>query len=204
MDKKDTPEIKDEQKNEDEIELTESDFIKRNINPYLLYPSVWIWLKTAQLFDTYNTDEKFKGDLICDGVYLGNFEDAHKLKELKELGVTHVLSVLYGISPPHPNDFEYFMVPVLDVDLEGIYDYFLPAMKFIEISLEKGKIFVHCRQGKSRSGSFVIAWMMYKNNMSFKEALKYVKSKRPLVLPNKGFCEQLLKFETYLKNNKKN
>lgn len=185
-----------------EIEYEESHFFKKNLSPYVLYPALWVWLKSAQLFDTYNTTEKFKGDLIIDGLYLGSFEDAYKIKELKSLGVTHCLSVLYGMDPIYPKDFEYMMVPVLDVDLESIYDYFLPGMKFIEKALEKGKIFVHCRQGKSRSGSFVICWMMYKHNMTFKEALKYVKSKRPLVLPNMGFINQILKFEAYLKENK--
>jgi len=40
---------------------------------------------------------------------------------------------------------------------------------------------------------------MKKENMSFKEAIAYVRKSRPAVLPNLGFERQLKKYEEVLK-----
>lgn len=50
-------------------------------------------------------------------------------------------------------------------------------------------------QGKSRSGSFMIGYVMKKNNCTYEEALTFVKSKREMVLPNPGFAEQLKQYQ---------
>jgi hypothetical protein len=39
---------------------------------------------------------------------------------------------------------------------------------------------------------------MKKKNMKFKEAIKFVKSKRDIINPNEGFIEQLKVYEKFL------
>ena len=67
-------------------------------------------------------------------------------------------------------------------------------------------VVIHCDQGKSRSGSIVIAWEMISKKLSYDEALAEVKKCRPLVQPNPAFVEVLRElertreeFEEYLK-----
>lgn len=67
---------------------------------------------------------------------------------------------------------------------------------FIERARLKGHdVLVHCAQGKSRSGSLVIAYCLVKfESLNFAEVLAYVKTKRSMVEPNEGFMLQLKAF----------
>jgi protein-tyrosine phosphatase len=77
---------------------------------------------------------------------------------------------------------------VKDLPDEQLSRYFEEAYEFIEKS---EKVFVHCAQGKSRSATIVISYLIKKNKMDFQEAYDFVKSKRPCINPNNGFIEQL-------------
>ena len=46
---------------------------------------------------------------------------------------------------------------------------------------------VHCQQGVSRSASIVIAFLIKKFKVCYKDALDFVKKKRSIVNPNEGF-----------------
>jgi protein-tyrosine phosphatase len=66
----------------------------------------------------------------------------------------------------------------------------------------KWKVLVHCHAGVSRSSTIVISYLMRKYiNFSLNDALKFVKSKRPIIKPNKGFMKQLQKYEDKLKKD---
>ncbi len=63
---------------------------------------------------------------------------------------------------------------------------------FVRNQRENGRTtFVHCFHGVSRSGLVVTAYLMDKNGWTRDEALRYVRSKRPCVHPNKWFLELL-------------
>ena len=57
-----------------------------------------------------------------------------------------------------------------------------------------GTVLVHCQMGSSRSASFVIAWLMTSEDMTFEQALDKVVKCRPCVRPNKGFEAELRKW----------
>jgi protein-tyrosine phosphatase len=65
------------------------------------------------------------------------------------------------------------------------------CFEFIEKGIQKGKVYVHCQQGISRSATIVIAWIMYKYEKSFEEAFAFVQKARPVIHPNVGFVNQL-------------
>lgn len=52
-------------------------------------------------------------------------------------------------------------------------------------------VLVHCAQGKSRSTSLVVAYIMWKNKVDPLQALQLVQQHRPLAEPNPGFMSQL-------------
>ena len=58
---------------------------------------------------------------------------------------------------------------------------------------------MHCFQGKSRSASVVIGYLMQQQQMSYLDAVDFVKAKRSVVAPNIGFALQLKKFERALR-----
>jgi hypothetical protein len=72
------------------------------------------------------------------------------------------------------------------------------AFNFIEHAKHHGHILVHCHKGVSRSASFVIGYLMKKNEMTFEEALSHVQSVRPMIQPNDSFMEQLRRYEVVL------
>jgi len=77
------------------------------------------------------------------------------------------------------------------------YDQIEESVLFIEKHLKMGNnVVIHCAQGKSRSGTVLIAYIMAKKkNMSYQQALQYGKSKRNILQPNPIFEKQLIEFE---------
>jgi hypothetical protein len=76
---------------------------------------------------------------------------------------------------------------------------FFEAIDFIESAISKGgKVYVHCVQGISRSSSFVLSYLIWKEKTGFKKLLENLKTIRPVSSPNPGFLVQLMKWEEYL------
>ena len=91
----------------------------------------------------------------------------------------------------------------MDVPWENISQHITQAIRFIKEALNnKGNVFVHCYAGVSRSASFVIAYLMMKENLSFFQAMKFVKMKRPNIFPNPGFLSLLLEYESTLNSQR--
>lgn len=58
------------------------------------------------------------------------------------------------------------------------------------------KVVVHCSAGCSRSVTITLAYMMKHKKMTLLEALTWIRKRRPIVYPNKGFYKQLIEYET--------
>lgn len=77
------------------------------------------------------------------------------------------------------------------------------AIRFIDYNLEKGrKVLVHCYAGISRSPTIVIAYIMYKMKMSYRDAYDFVYDKR-WIQPNSSFVEQLKLYENHILSGKR-
>ena len=61
---------------------------------------------------------------------------------------------------------------------------------------------VHCLAGVSRSVSFVIAYFIKYQGMSYQQAYQLVKSKRRIIHPNDGFIQQLKAYEVKQKRSR--
>lgn len=134
-------------------------------------------------------------------IYLGGDSGANNFAMISQLGITHILNVSDNI----PNYYEdsreitYMRVPIADCGSVILKDYFPAVFAFINNALETGgRILVHCFAGKSRSASFVIAYLMKYQTMSFKHAFAHVQMHRAVVEPNLGFELQLYAFEKTL------
>nr|XP_015800667.2 dual specificity protein phosphatase 3-like [Nothobranchius furzeri] len=136
-------------------------------------------------------------------IYVGNAFLATNVRRLKRLGITHILNAAEGNSYMHidtgadyygGSGIIYHGVPANDTDHFDISVYFEEAADFIEEALAykdgKGKVYVHCREGYSRSPTLVIAYLMLRQKMDVYTALATVRQKREIG-PNDGFLQQL-------------
>jgi protein-tyrosine phosphatase len=70
---------------------------------------------------------------------------------------------------------------------------------FIDSHRQNGRtVFVHCRNGVSRSGMVVVAYLMWEHGWTRDDALKFAREKRPIVRPNTAFMDQLADWEKVL------
>ena len=139
-------------------------------------------------------------DKITENIWLGDDKSAKNITILKKEGINKILSVMDNQFPKYDkkDNFIHKKIGVIDTPSENIIKYFGESINFME---SEEKVLVHCKAGASRSASFVIAYIMWKQNKTFEEALDYVNKKR-CINPNIGFIEQLKMFEKLLKDNK--
>ncbi len=143
--------------------------------------------------------------IIDDFLYLGSGVDANDKHQMKNNQISHILNVCKEWQNVHDLPYEVKIKHLLleDVEHQVIHDEFDSSFEFINGALtDKKKILVHCAVGKSRSASFVIAYMMKSKNMNLREAYEHVLSRRSIIKPNDGFMKQLMLYEKLLFDGK--
>jgi protein-tyrosine phosphatase len=139
---------------------------------------------------------------ITENIYLGNLYDAQNIPNLLKIGIQKVLSLITDSQLLfYPKEIEHKLIKISDFPRENIIQYFGECLLFIE---DNRKILVHCVAGASRSATIVIAYLMWKNQLDYKESAKFVEQIRPCINPNYGFVRQLQIFEKLLKQHKYN
>ena len=90
--------------------------------------------------------------------------------------------------------------PIPDAEPVPSLDWLRAQVGFIEGERAAGRpVFVHCRNGVSRSGMVVVAYVMARHGWSRDEAMEFVRSQRPGLRPNPAFMRLLLEWERSLK-----
>ncbi|KAM3859360.1 dual specificity protein phosphatase 3 [Diretmus argenteus] len=136
-------------------------------------------------------------------IYIGNAFVAQNVMRLQKLGVTHILNVAEGNSFMHVNTnaefysgtgITYHGIQANDTKQFNLGVYFEEGADFIDKALAhnngKGKVYVHCREGYSRSPTMVVAYLMLRHKMDARTAVVTVRHKREIG-PNDGFLHQL-------------
>ncbi|XP_023805346.1 dual specificity protein phosphatase 3 [Oryzias latipes] len=136
-------------------------------------------------------------------IYIGNAFVAQNTMRLQKLGVTHVLNVAEGTSFMHVNTsaefyagtgIAYHGIQANDTKNFSLSAFFEEGAEFIDKGLAhnggKGKVYVHCREGYSRSPTMVVAYLMLRHGLDARQALVTVRHKREIA-PNDGFLHQL-------------
>lgn len=147
---------------------------------------------------------KFKKDdgipsEVMPGLYIGSIGAALNKPYLLENGISHILTVADNLKNSFPDIFTYKSLEILDTIEFNILSILDEALEFIETALNsQGKVLVHCFAGKSRSATVVCAYLMKKHSMRLEQAIEFLKSKRPCIMPNQGFLFQLALYEKSL------
>ena len=140
---------------------------------------------------------KFVPSKIAPGLWVGSCWDANG-SFIRSAGIDRVLSVCHSIPSPSVADVATcHSICVEDSPDEDILDKFAEANEFISGG---ENILVHCDGGISRSPSFVMAYLMWKDGISAREAADIVNAGRPFINPNRGFRAQLRKYDRMLHN----
>ena len=137
---------------------------------------------------------------IIDGLWLGNIAAAEDVIDLKAKGIKKILTVMNQNGPNYKSEdgFIHKKISIIDFSNQNIIKYFGECLNFIN---GEEKVLVHCMTGASLSASIVIAYLMWKKKMKYKDAMDFVKQKKSIVYPNLGFIDQLQKFEEELIKN---
>jgi protein-tyrosine phosphatase len=132
--------------------------------------------------------------MITSQIYLGSYTAALNLELLKKkLEITHILNC--SLAPnAYPNRFTYLQLPLRDTPGQDLITEAIPnAIQFFQSVLAQGgRIFVHSDKGNSRSAAIVIAWIMFAQKLGLIEACTFVRNRRYVIEPNKGFVRQLV------------
>ena len=93
--------------------------------------------------------------------------------------------------------------PIKDTAPGPDLDWLREMVEFVEENRREGRTtFVHCRNGVSRSGLVVVAYLMFEHDWSRDEALEFVRSKRSETRPNRAFMKLLSAWERELKKQR--
>lgn len=122
---------------------------------------------------------------IMKNIYIGNYKSAQNKTFFKKHNIKAVLNCTENI----PNYFcnlkiEYMRIPVDDSlkakDFLKMYNHLFPAIYFIykHAVLNNSPILIHCRLGRQRSVTCVIAYLMYFHNMSMIDSANFISKKR--------------------------
>jgi hypothetical protein len=132
-------------------------------------------------------------DRITENLFIGPKESAYDLEKLQLLGIQRVLVCCSHLNEYFKDDVTYLRLPMADSLDQNLLLYLPLAFEFIQDGINRGeKILIHCNAGVSRSGAVLVCWIMKSMNVSFPEALAFVKAKRPIVTPNSNFVDQII------------
>jgi hypothetical protein len=131
--------------------------------------------------------------LIEEGLYLGG-----RVKEPPP-GTEAVLNLCENEDPYRLDIHLWEAIP--DSEPAPSLDWLRRAVAFVDGNRKAGRTtYVHCRQGVSRGGMVVTAYLMAKNRWTRDQALEYVRASRPQVRPNPAFMGLLLEWERVVRD----
>lgn len=137
-------------------------------------------------------------DMVEPNLYLTGEYEASDINALKKHKITHILTINdFPLSPRIKESISYLNIKFIklpDSTSSDLLSYFDETYEFIREGLLRGAVLVHCQMGLSRSATVIIAYLMKKYRIGYREALDKVRSKR-YVYPNPGFVSQLQKYK---------
>lgn len=156
--------------------------------------------RIALVSDSANTE---RPSLVIDNLFIGGALAARSKYTLQHLGITHILCLCsneIGQSDTQfPDIFQYKNFSISDDDDANISDLFEEASGFIDqVDHVGGKVLIHCFEGKSRSATVVLAYLMLRKGFTLSKAWNLLKKVHRRAQPNDGFAKALLALDRKL------
>ncbi|KZT03331.1 uncharacterized protein LAESUDRAFT_660053 [Laetiporus sulphureus 93-53] len=136
-------------------------------------------------------------------LYLGPELTAEEhVEELLSLGVKRILNIAFECDDDHGlhlrERFErYVRIPMRDtVEEDNITRGVRDVCELLDDArLHSAPTYVHCKAGKSRSVTAVMAYLIHANHWTLSKAYSFVLERRKGISPNIGFVSELMTFE---------
>lgn len=142
-------------------------------------------------------------EVIPSSLYIASYQVACDEEALHMCGITHIVNTAADICDScFPDKFQYITYYLKDANSEDISSLLYRTLEWMYEAIGKGgRVLVHCREGVSRSATFVIAYLMWWFNLSFEAAHERIRQVRPICNPNTGFTCQLLQLAKRLSSS---
>ncbi|XP_068659792.1 dual specificity protein phosphatase PHS1 isoform X2 [Aristolochia californica] len=156
--------------------------------------------RVALISDAANTE---RPSMISSNLFIGGALAARSVHTLQYLGITHILCLCSNeigqSDSQYPELFVYKNFSIYDHEDAKISSLFGEASDCVEEVERLGKkVLVHCFEGKSRSATVVLAYLMLKKNYTLLEAWNTLKRVHRRAQPNDGFARCLLELDKKL------
>ncbi|XP_058786396.1 dual specificity protein phosphatase PHS1-like isoform X1 [Vicia villosa] len=156
--------------------------------------------RIALISEAANTE---RPSAITNCLFIGGALSARSIYTMQHLGITHILCLCtneIGQSDSQfPDLFTYKNFFVCDTENSNISLLFEEACDFIEDVERTGQgILVHCFEGKSRSVTVVLAYLMLRKSFTLLEAWNAMKKVHRRAQPNDGFGKILQELDQKL------
>ena len=152
---------------------------------------------------------------IIDNIYLSGYYIASDYDYLKKNDFTHLINCAF--SSRNFNSQKFDQIEYLNLIMNDDPGYligenleiFIEFIEKIKQENKQSKILVHCFEGISRGPTMILAYLIWKLNISREEGYKIIKENRPCIDINLGFLFQLDTWSQKCRNkidflNKKN
>ncbi|RUS17374.1 hypothetical protein BC937DRAFT_90061 [Endogone sp. FLAS-F59071] len=146
--------------------------------------------------ETFSVSEIIPGFLFV-GPELMTTEHVSALEERRIRRVLNMAEECHDDVPGLKEDFVYKKIAARDtVDMRNVEKCLVEAVEFIDNSKHNhDPIYVHCKAGKSRSVTAVLAYLISIERWTLKRAYRHVTKMRPGICPNIGFVAELMRIE---------
>ncbi|KAJ6672172.1 DUAL SPECIFICITY PROTEIN PHOSPHATASE PHS1 [Salix viminalis] len=144
-----------------------------------------------------------KPSLITYSLFIGGTLAARSVYTLQHVGITHILCLCANeigqSESQHPDLFQYKNFLISDHEDSNISSIFGEASDFIDhVESIGGRVLVHCFEGRSRSATLVLAYLMLRKKFTLLEAWNALRRAHRRAQPNDGFAKVLLDLDRQL------
>ena len=131
------------------------------------------------------------------GLYISGVGGVTNRRILEHQNITHVLNLARGLEDTVFPDFVDVRYEGLrDSEEEDLYGHLPGLVEHIHRVIDGGgRIVVNCVAGVSRSASVCLAYKVRYEGLSLREAFDEVHKARPVISPNVGFWQALVRWE---------
>ncbi|KAJ8011448.1 hypothetical protein DPEC_G00058320 [Dallia pectoralis] len=139
---------------------------------------------------------------VTNALFISNARSACTNALIQQEAVTLCINVSKQQPFPSAPCLAVLRVPVYDDPNEDLYRYFDSCADLIQGEASKGgRTVVYCKNGRSRSATICMAYLLKYRKLSLADAFTKVRTSRSVVDPNSGFLAQLKKYEQELKKS---
>lgn len=135
---------------------------------------------------------------ILPNVYISNYKTANNERMLKEYNITCIINITLNCSNNYIGNIDYNRLALRSncssKDINKLANVIYCDINGLHEKIIKGhNVLIHCRNGNTRACIYVASYLMRYYNYNMKDAIEYIKIKRPSAFCKKNNYYILLK-----------